>query len=428
MFTRFAIVSLTLLVIAPTVWAQERIPGYTLYRDSENVKISYDPHAVLSKSILNQIVRSSAVTNQAVRDTNGKPVVEQLHDENYLVLNDEKLRAFVEFKPDDEQQIVMTGGTVFGSLHVRFQTSNEPRSEDAGYRAIVARCLQAVRKRFEETLDAVARREFEKHVKREAQSVQQERNLADAALDHVREKRGVLRETATGLPQSVLEESLSNLQKQHQALELEIVGLKGRSAAITEQIRQATDELKKAGPDDEVVKHLERVLVARMEQFKRLREMKDQGVIPAAELAKAEENVALAQVEVVQAKRQVGKGQATRIENLNSEMVQIAVSLAEARAKSEYVSDELAKAQELLKTEVNTAQPLREEIAAEAAAAQEMAIEARKREAELRRLEASYRPASVEVFDVKPTSGEKPDDAKTKGEATPKAEDKKARQ
>jgi chromosome segregation ATPase len=351
-------------------------------------------------------------------------MAERLEDDDYLLLTGEKVWATVEFKPDEDQQILMTSGTTFGSLHVMLITSDKPLSQPADYRTLLARYIEAICKRCEERLDSVAKREFEKHLRREARSVVQERELTERALAQVRDKRETLRKTSAGVPQSVLEESLSNLQKQHQTLELEVVGLKGRAAAITEQIRQASDELKKAAPDNEIVGHLERVLVARMEQFKRLREMKDQGFVSAAEIAKAEENVALAQVEVVQAKRQVGKGQATRIENLNAELVQIAVSLAEARAKEEYVSEELAKAQELLKTEINTAQPLREEITAEAAAAQEMAIEARKREAELRRLEASYRPASVEVFDVKPTGGDKSDGAKTEEEPKSKTNDK----
>jgi chromosome segregation ATPase len=421
MRARFVIVSIIFLAAAPILSAQEGIPSKKVqYQDVQTVKVSYDPHAVLSRNTVRQIVDSAAVRNQAVRDINGKAMAERLEDDRYLVLNGEKVRAAIQFAPDDDQQILMTGGTTFGSLHAFLSTSDKPLSQEADYRRLLTRYIEVVRKRCEETLDAVARREFEKHLKRQAQSVAQERELAERAVAQVRDKREVLRKTAAGLPQSVLEESLSNLQKQHQALELEIVGLKGRAEAITEQVRHATDELKKAGPDDEVVRHLERVLAARMDQFKNLRKLHEQGSVSAAELSKAEENIALAQVEIVQAKRQVGKGHATRIENLNAELVQIAVAHAEARAKSEYVSEELAKAQELLKTEINTAQPLREEITAEAAAAQEMAIEARKREAELRRLEASYRPASVEVFDVKPPGGEKPDAAKA--EAQPKSD------
>jgi hypothetical protein len=357
---------------------------------------------------------------------NGKATTDRLGDEDFLLLDEERLRASAVFKPDDEQQVVMNGGIVFGTLHVHVN-AKEARISEAEYRALLARYLEAVRKRFQESLDTVTKREFEKHLKREAESVAQDRQLANSAQGRVQQKREELRKTAAGLPQSVLEESVSNLQKQEQALALDIEGLKGRSTAIEKQLRDAADELKKAGPDDEVVKHLERVLVARMEQLKRMREAHAGGAIPAAELAKAEENVALAQVEVVQAKRQVGKGPLARIDALNTELARIFVERTEFEAKATYVEEHLASARQALENEMNSAQPLREEIAAEAAAAQAMAIEARKREAELRRLEASYRPASVEVFDLKPADDGASDKAKSDGEAQ-KAESKKAQQ
>jgi hypothetical protein len=79
------------------------------------------------------------------------------------------------------------------------------------------------------------------------------------------------------------------------------------------------------------------------------------------------------------------------------------------------VERQLLELQESLEREIGEAKPLREEIAAESAVAQEFAAEARKRGAEFRRLKASYRPARVEVFDLKAIE-EKPSDAEKTGQ------------
>jgi chromosome segregation ATPase len=373
------------------------------YGQDKGVKVVFDPRVVLTKSILRQIVHSPAVEDQAIRDVNGKKLAGRLDEEDYLLLNGEKVYARVEFTLDDEQQIVMQNGMAFGTLHAYAtrQRGAERRGEMAEYQTLTDRYHEAVRKRFEEALDDVAKREFAKHLDRERRLVNEEVESAERALKQVADKRERLRQIAAGLPQNVLEESVSNLQKQEQTLELDLAGFEARTAALQEQIKQATEEIKKAAPDDEVIKNLERVFELRREQLARLRQLHKSGTVSGAEIDTAEVESAVAQVELAQAKRQAGKGASDRLEKLTGELAQLAASRTESEGKRNYLKKRLAETYNQLQNEINRAQPLREEIAAEAAAAQQLAIEAAKRKAELRRLEASFQPASVEVFNLR---------------------------
>jgi hypothetical protein len=198
----------------------------------------------------------------------------------------------------------------------------------------------------------------------------------------------------------VLEESVGYLMKQKQSLELDAIGLNEREGVIRGQVKEATELLKKARPDAEILEGLNRVRETRIQTLDRLRTLHKQGVITGAEIAKAEEEVAIAQMDIKQAIRDAGKAATDRLEKLNAELATVTVALMEARAKKEYVEQQFEVLQESLEREIGKAKPLREEIAAESAVAQEFAAEARKREAELRRLKASYRPARIEVFDL----------------------------
>jgi hypothetical protein len=405
-----------LLITTTTLTAQVAIRDEgTHFRHQESVKVAFDPHVVLTRKILMQLASSPAVEHQAVRDVNGKAVEERLIDERHLLLDGERIRAYTNFALDDEQQLVLAEGTAFGTLYAfleRGQGYGEPRKRntEAEYQALVKRYHEAVRKRFEEALDTIAKREFAKHVLRQSELVEVDLNLAQTAAELVVKKRSTLRELAASMPQAVLEDSLSNLMKQKQAIELEELGLDVRAAQFREQVKAATDLLKKARPDEEILSGLKSVRESRVQTLDRLRSLHKQGVITGAEIAKAEEEVALAQMEINLAMRDAAKVPGDRLEKLNAELANITVALIEARQKKEYLAGQLAELQESLNREISEAKPLREEIAAQSALAQEFAAEARKREAELRRLKASYRPARVEAFDLK-INEEKPANA-----------------
>jgi hypothetical protein len=392
----------------------------THFRHQESVKVTFDPHVVLTRKILMQVASSPAVEHQAIRDVNGKALESRLLDEKHLLLDDERPTVTATFALDDEQQLILAEGTAFGTLYAFLTRVEAPpeqprkRSSEAECQALVRRYHEAVRKRFEEALDTIAKREFAKHVDRQAGLAEVDQSLAHAAQDGVAAKRAQLRKVSAGLPQAVLEDSVSNLMKQKQSLELDELGLDVRAAQFREQAKAASDLLKKARPDEEILADLNRVRQSRVQTLERLRALHKQGVITGAEIAKAEEEVAIAQMEINQATRDATKAPSDRVEKLNAELASITVALMEARQKKQYIGHQLAELQESLNREISEAKPLREEIAAQSALAQEFAADARKREAELLRLKASYRPARVEVFDLKAIE-EKPIDAEKTG-------------
>jgi hypothetical protein len=407
---------LRLLTLAAVVFSTTRLtaqgplveePEPTHLRHQASVKVTFDPHVVLTRKILLQLVSSPAVERQAVRDANGKALESRLVEEEHLLLDGERVLAGTNFSLDDEQQLILAEGTAFGTLYAFLAKVDAPTGRpakprsNAEYQALAKRYHQAVRKRFEEALDTIAKREFAKHVDRQAELVEVDRSLAEVARARVEGKREELRRVSASVPQGVLEEGVSNLMKQQQSLELDAIGLKERGTQIQSQVKEASELLKKARPDDEILAGLSRVQESRVQTLERLRTAHKQGVATGAELAKAEEEVAIAQMDIKQAMRDAGKGASDRLEKLNTELATVTVALSEASKKKDYIARQLAGLEESLVREISQAKPLREEIAAESAVAQEFAADARKREAELLRLKASYRPARVEVFDLK---------------------------
>jgi hypothetical protein len=406
---------LRLLTLAAVVFSTTRLtaqgplveePEPTHLRHQASVKVTFDPHVVLTRKILLQLVSSPAVERQAVRDANGKALESRLVEEEHLLLDGERVLAGTNFSLDDEQQLILAEGTAFGTLYAFLAKVDAPTGRpakprsNAEYQALAKRYHQAVRKRFEEALDTIAKREFAKHVDRQAELVEVDRSLAEVARARVEGKREELRRVSASVPQGVLEEGVSNLMKQQQSLELDAIGLNERESLIRGQVKEAGDLLKKAQPDEEILAALNRVLESRVHSLERLRTAHKQGVATGAELAKAEEEVAIAQMDIKQAMRDAGKAASDRLEKLNAELANVTVAATEARKKKEFVEERFAELQKSLEREVSQAKPLREEIAAESAVAQEFAADARKREAEFRRLKASYRPARIEVFDL----------------------------
>lgn len=377
------------------------------YRHDGLIKISFDPQLMLTKQALQELASSDIVLKHAVRDVNGKPLADRLEQENHFGVGDERLVAEMGLSFTDDSQV--QDGTIYGTLHTFARRRPREKEPDIHPKAkefqdLTRRYHEAVRKRLEDALNQLSRREIEKRLARQRQLLEDNRKSAEIERSRLNDKRQDLRGISSGLPQSVLEESVSNLQQQQQALELEIAGFKGRTAALERQIAKATEELKQQPADDEVTQNLKRVLELRKRTLGRMRALRESGTVTEVEMAKQEEQVALAEVELAQAKRQGANSVRARLDALNAELEKIAVERADAETKLEYVTKHLGDALQELKTEIDRAQPLRDEITAEAAIAQQMAAEVRQAEAELRRLEASFRPASVEVFEFGETA------------------------
>jgi hypothetical protein len=220
-----------------------------------------------------------------------------------------------------------------------------------------------------------------------------------------------VRATSSGLSTDVLQELASDLKKTQQALEVELAGMKGRATALQEEVAKTAARVRKDPTDDEVVRNLKRVLELRASQLEVLQTMFKAGAAATqVDVMRAEEQVALAQVELAQAKEANRRSASDRLEKLNDDLAQIATSVAETEAKLDHVNRRLEEHSQLLDRETE-AQPLREKLAADTANLVSFKAAADQAVAKVRQLESTFRPTRIEVFELsvgeeKPPKGE----------------------
>jgi hypothetical protein len=425
MKARFALVLvLSCIAYSSVLWAQNEggpksVGGHNpvgpKYVDSVYVKISFDPRVTVDSAVLYELLSSPDVHGAALREANGKKLVSSIVEERKLVVADEELIATLSLN--------LFGSTVPGEMsgYLRLQLGEPAQSDqvflradryESKYRQPATRFISAVCEHLERALDEIAQRELRKQLKQEVELLAGERKVADQAVAELRDNRAKLAEVSAGIPQSVLEESVSNLQRQQQALELELAGMKGRAEAIQQRLAKSAEEVKKEEKQDEIVKNLERVLSIRAQQLERYRALHKAATVPESEVLKAEEDVAMAQVELAQTRRLAAKGKTDEADRLNSQLTDIAIGAAEAQTKLQFVEKRLEDNLEKLRRESTIAAPLRDEIQATSTATQQMVQELRRRESQIRALEASFKPTSVETFTTRAASD---DSLKKKG-------------
>ena len=259
--------------------------------------------------------------------------------------------------------------------------------------------------RLNKVLGELSRREFERKLVEFKLAMAEAQRAVEVATARLDETRKQLRREG-GFSIMVLEDLVSSLKKQQQALEIDLAGMKGRAEALQVEIAKMAERVKKEPADDEVVRGLMRVIDHRMQQLRFVKQLVDHGV-PGGEpgkLAAAEEQVALAQVELAQAKRTISRSSMDQLDKLNSDLALIAVNSAELEAKLKYVSEQLERNVAMLEA-VREAEPIRERIARETKAVENLRLQAEQAAANVRQLETSFRPARVEIFDLNDPEG-----------------------
>ncbi len=199
------------------------------------MRITYDDRAAITTGVLNQLLSSPTVFGSAVRETNGRELAEELSGETHLLLGERKLTPLVALSLAEHTDARLKGGVEFGSINLNLD-DNAPREgekpiDSSNLKALANRFIEALGKHFQKALNEVVRRDVDEQFRGEIDSLARERKVADQAAAELQEKRKQLAELSAGIPQSVLEESVSNLQRQQQALELELAGMKGRAEA-----------------------------------------------------------------------------------------------------------------------------------------------------------------------------------------------------
>jgi chromosome segregation ATPase len=263
--------------------------------------------------------------------------------------------------------------------------------------------------RLDKVLAELSRREYEQRRDQLKQAVEQAQESAQLARQRLDEVKTKLESVSAPVSETVLEGLVSDLKKQQQALELELAGIRGRTEALQKELAKMAERTKKEPAADEVLQNLRRVVELRRAQLAATRQLHEQGTVTSLEVGKAEEQVALAQIELAQAQRAVEKPNAEQMDKLTGELAQLAINRAENEAKLKFVTNRLDETLSALKHEVQS-KPLRQQLEKQLNAVANLQAQADQAAADLRTFEASFRPAHVEVLDLtprEPKDGEK---------------------
>ena len=336
------------------------------YGSPSQVKITFQPNALLTVEMIERLLFSDRIWHAAILDIGGKPNPKDPNGAPVLIIDGEIVRISPiwggsSLRTDE----LIEHGVVFVQLGAgvsRTKADLEKLDEAAAlakYEPITKKYFSALSKRIEKELTAIMRRQFDKEIERQRKSVSQEIAPADEAGASVDKKREELRRLESGVPKQVLAESVSNLLKQQQEFELDLVGMKGREDALKVEVAKIADRVKSGSVDDEVVRNLKRVIELRAQQLKRLRQLVENGTVSIEDIGKAEEQVALAEVELAQAKRGTSRSATEQLDKLNADLTQLAISKAEAESKLEFIKGQLDHYSKLLREETQTVQPVR---------------------------------------------------------------------
>jgi hypothetical protein len=412
--------ALALLAIFSSVGAaQERADGppsspseSAPYKTAERkITLVCDPNFPISSHAINEIIQSKDLASAAIGELTGARV-------NLRTMNDggrlQRVEGTTGWGPEKsdkwylsfvQQRQHLVDGQPRGTLPLRLVvagTSAVGESEREKYADLVIKHLNNV-------LADLSRRAFESKLAElnlAKEQAQKSVELAGRKLDKTRES---VRRASGDSSETALQELVTSLTKQQQALKVDLAGMKGRAEAIQQEVAKTAERAKNDSADDEIIKNLMRVIELRMQQVRYLKELGELGTITQAEAAKAEEQVALAKVELAQAKRANSRPANEQLDKLNTELAQIAISMAESEAKLNHVAEQLAIHAEKLK-DAAYAKPYREQLDKEIAAFVTLQAQANHAATEVAQLESSFRPARVEVFDLK-TADEKSDKA-----------------
>ncbi|MBN2128660.1 MAG: hypothetical protein JW741_04160 [Sedimentisphaerales bacterium] len=126
------------------------------------------------------------------------------------------------------------------------------------------------------------------------------------------------------------------LSREIGTLELELAGLEARRMAIQEQIARTEDETGRKLEADTVTRELEKLVQMHIETLNTLRKQADAGRLSTAELARANENLTRAKIELARRREELSKSAGgARLEGYNDDLSRMAIDMAEKKAQLE---------------------------------------------------------------------------------------------
>ncbi|MEX2141886.1 MAG: hypothetical protein WD894_21655 [Pirellulales bacterium] len=377
----------------------------------QDITLVFHPEFPISLEAANEIIQSKHLASAAINELTGaRTALTSINDggrlqgnrgtQGWRVLEPAGMAYFAYLSR--RQQLI--SGESDDSIPLRVVVAvtgpaDQGEAEAEKYAALVIKHLNNV-------VAELSRRAIEHKLERLKSSTDEARNAAELAAEQLQEIRAKVSRQSSVFSEPVLQELVSDLKKQQQALEVELAGMKGRAEALQVEVAKTAKRAEKDPPNDDVLQNLFRVIELRKEQLAAARDLYKANTVRRTDVANAEEQVALAQVELAQAKRSASRPANEHLDKLNDELSHIFVNMAETVAKLEYVKQRLEEHLEMLKQEAET-KPLREQLDDQAEAVALLQARANHAAMQVRQLQSSYRPARVEIFDLK-TSDDKP--------------------
>jgi len=141
----------------------------------------------------------------------------------------------------------------------------------------------------------------------------------------------------------------TELARKVQSLELELAGQEARRRAIEEQIQRTRNEAAQKLDEDPVTEELEKLVQINMDNLATFRKQAESGRLSTVELAKADESLTRAKIELAKRReelsKQVGGGQ---LEQFNSELGRMTIDRAEKQAQLEILGQQFQDVQQQL--------------------------------------------------------------------------------
>jgi flagellar biosynthesis chaperone FliJ len=378
-----------------------------------DITVFFDANFPLSRDDINAIVQSKQFVAAAIKELSGRvPELYPSSRPDYGIVGWGTLKGAEFFAYVTGRQELIRGAD--GSLPLHLQVEVTQR-EDENNKVTAEKYAELVIKHLNKVLADLSRRSLEQRLEQLKATVDEGRRQVQMAEATVEGLSARLRQKSGDLPEAVLHELVSDVTKQRQALEVELVGMKGRSEAIQREVARLSERLKKSSADDDVVRNLKRVVALRKEQLALVKQLYSQGVAGGepGKVAKAEEEVVLAEIDLARATQASAGPTDARLEKLNDELSQIAVGIAENEAKLKYLTTRLDEYDQILSDAAKN-KAMRQQIDSEIGLIITLKQKADAAQAKVAQLESPFRPARVEVFELTPRE-EKPAGAKQEG-------------
>jgi hypothetical protein len=291
------------------------------------VRIDSDPALLpIDGQVIERLLDSTPVSGEAALKVFGS---ESERQPQYAVTVFEELSSSVSD----------TGHTLVGALRVNVPEGVRPAARDF---------LAEVCRRLERALAQVGEVD-ETRMRARLADVEQELSLVHQRFEELRVSEEELREQAgrADLRRPLIEASINDLERSRASLELELAGAKAREAALAQQIAKIGRQVDESLEKSEVAGELQKVVEIREKEVARVQQLVERGAASSHDLDKPQEELAHARAALAQYRESASeKAGGGLLEDLNKQLVEVAIESAENEAELRSVEAQLSEIRE----------------------------------------------------------------------------------